>query len=126
MPSEAGVLDRLVDWLPKQVWFKRTVLQTLARFWWWLTPVKPLPGGPHASAQHGDNVQCMMNLIMPLKVKSPIGRAEAALAIAENKDAIYAGLNNVGTVHFARFVIVGLRAVLKARSARVVRSEERQ
>ncbi|KRQ92726.1 hypothetical protein CQ12_26450 [Bradyrhizobium jicamae] len=49
----------------------------------------------------------MMNLIMPLKVKSPIGRAEAALAIAKNKDAIYAGLNNVGTVHFARFVIVG-------------------
>ena len=49
----------------------------------------------------------MMNLIMPLKVKSPIGRAEAALAIAQNKDAIYAGLNNVGTVHFARFVIVG-------------------
>jgi hypothetical protein len=49
----------------------------------------------------------MMNLIMPLKIKSPIGRAEAALAIAQNKDAIYAGLNNVGTVHFARFVIVG-------------------
>jgi hypothetical protein len=48
-----------------------------------------------------------MNLIMPLKIKSPIGRAEAALAIAQNKDAIYAGLNNVGTVHFARFVIVG-------------------
>jgi hypothetical protein len=44
---------------------------------------------------------------MPLKVKSPIGRAQAALAIAQNKDAIYAGLNNVGTVHFARFVIVG-------------------
>jgi len=48
----------------------------------------------------------MMNLIMPLKIKSPIGRAEAALAIAQNKDAIFAGLNNVGTVHFARFVIV--------------------
>ncbi|TAI61133.1 hypothetical protein CWO89_36860 [Bradyrhizobium sp. Leo170] len=49
----------------------------------------------------------MMNLIMPLKEKSPVGRAKAALAIAQNKDAIYAGLDNVGTVHFARFVIVG-------------------
>jgi hypothetical protein len=43
---------------------------------------------------------------MPLKDKSPLGRAKAALAIAQNKDAIYAGLDNVGTVHFARFVIV--------------------
>jgi hypothetical protein len=75
--------------------------------WAWLTPVKPLPGGPHPAVQPGDNLQCMMNLIMPLKIKSPIGRARAALAIAQNKDAIYAGLNNVGTVHFARFVIVG-------------------
>jgi hypothetical protein len=49
----------------------------------------------------------MMNLVMPLKNKSPIGRAKAVQAIAENKDQIYAGLDNVGTVHFARFVIVG-------------------
>ena len=48
-----------------------------------------------------------MNLVMPLKDKSPVGRAQAAMAIAQHKDAIYAGLNNVGTVHFARFVIVG-------------------
>src|SRR5260221_13107868 len=75
--------------------------------WARLTPVKPLPGGRRASFQTGGNVQCMMNLIMPRKIKSPSGRAEAALAIAQNKDAIYAGLNNVGTVHFARFVIVG-------------------
>ena len=49
----------------------------------------------------------MMNLVMPLKDKSPIGRAKAAMAVAQNADEIYAGLNNVGTVHFARFVIVG-------------------
>ena len=49
----------------------------------------------------------MINLVMPLKNKSPVGRALAAMAIAQNKEAIYAGLNNVGTVHFARFVIVG-------------------
>ena len=76
-------------------------------YWAWRTPVKPQPGGPHYSVQSGDNVQRMMNLIMPLKDKSPVGRAKAALAIAANKDEIYAGLDNVGTVHFARFVIVG-------------------
>jgi len=42
----------------------------------------------------------------PDHAAQPIGRAEAVRAIAENKDAIYAGLNQVGTVHFARFVIV--------------------
>src|SRR6185437_9894699 len=63
-------------------------------FWAWRMPVKPQPGGPRYGVQPGDNVQRMMNLIMPLKDKSPVGRAKAALAI-------------VGTVHFARFVIVG-------------------
>jgi hypothetical protein len=66
-----------------------------------------LPGGPPPSIAPGDNLQRMMNLVMPLANKSPVGRALAAAAIAQNKDAIYAGLNNVGTVHFARFVIVG-------------------
>ena len=107
MPSDEGLLDRFVDWVPTTLVFKRVASWTLVPYWARRTPVKSLPGGPHPSFQHGDNVQCMMNLIMPLKVKSPIGRAEAALAIAQNKDAIYAGLNNVGTVHFARFVIVG-------------------
>lgn len=107
MASDAGLLDRFVDWLPTTLTFKRLASWTLVPYWAHKTPVKPLPGGPHPSFERSDNIQCMMNLIMPLKVKSPIGRAEAALAIAQNKDAIYAGLNNVGTVHFARFVIVG-------------------
>ena len=92
---------------PKTRLFKFLASWILVPLWARLTPVKPLPGGPHPSFQRGDNVQCMMNLIMPLKDKSPVGRAQAALAIAQNKDAIFAGLNNVGTVHFARFVIVG-------------------
>jgi hypothetical protein len=58
----------------------------------------------------------MMNLIMQLKKenKSPIGRAKAAPAIAENKDQIFAGLDNVGTVHFARFVQIGDQVMLIA------------
>src|SRR6266481_2394299 len=107
MPDNEGWFDRFVNELPESDVFKRLASLVLVPFWAWRMPVKPLPGGPRPSIQPGDNLQCMMNLIMPLKIKSPIGRAEAALAIAQNKDAIYAGLNNVGTVHFARFVIVG-------------------
>ncbi|MBO4226430.1 hypothetical protein [Bradyrhizobium neotropicale] len=107
MPSAEGWFDRFVNGLPETRIFQRLASWVLVPYWAWRTPVKPLPGGPHPSIQPGDNLQCMMNLIMPLKEKSPIGRAKAALAIAQNKDAIYAGLDNVGTVHFARFVIVG-------------------
>jgi hypothetical protein len=107
MPGDEGWFDRLVNRLPESDLFKRLASLALVPFWAWRMPVKPLRGGPRPSMQPGDNLQCMMNLIMPLKIKSPIGRAEAARAIAENKDAIFAGLDNVGTVHFARFVIVG-------------------
>jgi len=48
----------------------------------------------------------MMNLIMPLKNKSPVGRAMAAMVISQNIDAIFTGLDNVGTIHFARFIII--------------------
>ncbi|WKA26909.1 hypothetical protein [Bradyrhizobium roseum] len=107
MSRDEGIMDRFVDRLPETSLFKFVAARILVPLWAWWTPVKPLPGGPHPSFQHSDNVQCMMNLIMPLKDKSPIGRAHAAMAIAQHKDAIFAGLNNVGTVHFARFVIVG-------------------
>jgi hypothetical protein len=95
---DKSLLDRFGAWL--KMFFAAKIL---VPFWALLTPVKKLEGGPRPSVQPGDNVQRMMNLIMPLKDKSAIGRA---LAIAQNKDEIYAGLDNVGTVHFARFVIV--------------------
>jgi hypothetical protein len=106
MPSDGGWFDRFVDKLPKTRLFQFVASRILVPYWAWRTPVKPQPGGPRPSIQPGDNLQSMMNLIMPLRDKSPIGRAKAALAIAQNKDQIYAGLDNVGTVHFARFVIV--------------------
>jgi hypothetical protein len=99
--SVKSLRDRFVAWL-KMVF----AAKILVPFWAWRTPVKKLEGGPRPSVQPGDNVQRMMNLVMPLKDKSAVGRALAALAIAKNKDEIYAGLDNVGTVHFARFVIV--------------------
>ncbi len=107
MAGGAGWFERFVDGLPDTSFMQFVAAKILVPFWAWRTPVKPQPGGPHYSVQAGDNVQRMMNLVMPLKEKSPVGRAKAALAIAANKDEIYAGLDNVGTVHFARFVIVG-------------------
>ena len=104
--NDGGWLDRLVDKLPNTSLFKFIGANILVPYWAWRTPVKRLEGGPRPSVQPGDNVQRMMNLVMPLKDKSAVGRAFAALAIAQNKDEIYAGLDNVGTVHFARFVIV--------------------
>jgi hypothetical protein len=99
-------LDELVGWLATTRPFQLIAGKILVPYWAWRTPVKKQEGGPRPSVQPGDSVQRMMNLIMPLKDKSAVGRALAALAIAQNKDEIYAGLDNVGTVHFARFVIV--------------------
>lgn len=108
MPSDESWFDRFVDELHDKRWFKCAGALILVPIWAWLMPVKRLPGGPGPSIQHGDNLQSMMNLIMPLKCenRSPLGRAAAALAVAKNRDLIFAGLDNVGTVHFARFVIV--------------------
>jgi len=98
--------DRFVDRLPQTAIMKFVAARILVPYWAWRFPVQKQPGGPPFSIQPGDNVQRMMNLVMPLKDKSAVGRAIAALAIAQNVDEIYAGLDNVGTVHFARFVIV--------------------
>jgi hypothetical protein len=106
MPDGETWLDRFVNRLPNMAVVKYLTSHVLVPYWAWRTPVVALPGGPPFSIQPGDNLQRMMNLVMPLKDKSAVGRALAALAIAQNKDEIYAGLDNVGTVHFARFVIV--------------------
>src|SRR5260370_651708 len=70
MPSDAGLLDRLVDWLPTTLAFKRAASWILVPYWARRTPVKPLPGGPHPSFQHDGHDHCIMNLVLPLKGKS--------------------------------------------------------
>jgi hypothetical protein len=52
------------------------------------------------------NVQSTMNLIMPLRDTTAVGRARAAGDIAASVDELFTGLNVVGTVHFARFDII--------------------
>ena len=103
----AGWFDRFVDSLPENAVVQFLSAKFLFPYWAWRTPTPPLPGGPRPTVQPSENVQRMMNLLMPLKDKSAIGRARAAMAIAENVDEIFAGLDNVGTVHFARFLLIG-------------------
>jgi catalase len=109
--NERGWLDPFVDWLTETT--KGAALLgflgkwVLVPYWAQKTPTAALPGGPRATVQPSENVQRMMNLIMPLKDTSAVGRARAALAVAQNVDEIFAGLDNVGNVHFARFLLIG-------------------
>ena len=77
----------------------------LIQFWKRRAPVTtPRLGWKTAPA---DNLQQCMNLVMPLSDKSGVGRAMAAKAVAASVDEIFTGLSNVGTVHFARFDLIG-------------------
>lgn len=107
MANSGGWFDRWVDSLPTKKWFMLLSRYIVVPFWVWRDPKPKLPGGPRASPQPSENVQRMMNLVMPLKDKSPMGRAMATLAIAQNVDEIFDGLDNVGTVHTARFLLLG-------------------
>jgi hypothetical protein len=80
------------EWLLVQYWKHRAPVTTPTWVW------KTAPG---------DNLQQCMNLVMPLADKTDVGRARAAKAVAANVDEIFTGLNNVGTVHFARFDLIG-------------------
>ncbi len=102
-----GWFGRWVDHMPEERWFKLASTYLVVPFWAWREPKTALPGGPRPAPQPSENVQRMMNLIMPLKDATPVGRAKAAFAIAQNVDAIFAGLDNVGTIHFARFDLIG-------------------
>lgn len=87
-------------------WWRQVLYRILARFWAGRENAKPLPGGPRQSRQPTDNLMRTMNLIMPLKNRTAVGRAEAVMAIAACLDEIYTALDNIGTVHVARFTIV--------------------
>ena len=84
---------------------RRVMESVLVAFWRRAAPVKtPEPGYSTALA---DNLQMHMNLVMPLADQTAVGRAEAVQAVAANIDELFTGLSNVGTVHFARFDLVG-------------------
>ena len=61
---------------------------------------------PHVGSP-GTVIQRVMNLVMPLKDPSPEGKADLVMALAYERDAITTAMDNVGSVHFARFNIIG-------------------
>ncbi len=83
-------------------------MQVLERvlIWFWshrapvTTPARTFKTAP------ADNLQQHMNLVMPLRDRTAVGRAKAAKAVGTTIDETFTGLSNVGTVHFARFDIV--------------------
>jgi hypothetical protein len=87
-------------------WLLQILERIVIAVWLRIQKTKPAPGGPRDSRQPTDNLMRTMNLVMPLKNKTAVGRAEAALVIGSSLDEIYTGLDNVGTVHMARFTIV--------------------
>ncbi|MDP9072710.1 MAG: hypothetical protein M3N98_00815 [Actinomycetota bacterium] len=72
----------------------------------WALIERPAPYVRPFSPAPSDNVQRAMNLVMPLRFRSVAGRAEVAQRLFEATDEILVGLNNVGTVHFARFDVI--------------------
>ena len=93
--------------LQKNRIFRFLANRVLIPFWAWRYPTPKVMGGARPAWQQTENTQRMMNLIMPLKDPSTLGRANAALAIAKNVEELFSGLDNVATLHFARFDIIG-------------------
>lgn len=61
---------------------------------------------PPASLAPSDNLQTPMNLVMPLRYPQAAYRAQFGQLLFDAADEVLSGLNNVGTVHFARFDII--------------------
>lgn len=92
MMSILSAPGRLLDRLVIAYWRRRTPIEVPGRQW---------------SMAPGDNVQQTMNLVMPLADTSPIAIAHMASAMSSVQDVLSAGLDNVGTVHIARFDVIG-------------------
>jgi hypothetical protein len=73
---------------------------------YWARRERPSRFSQPASLAISDNVQRPMNLVMPLRYPVTAARGRATETLTRATDEILVGLNNVGTVHFARFAIV--------------------
>lgn len=78
----------------------------LVGYWAWREHAVAAEGGPPDARQPSDNLMRAMSLVMPLADATAVGKAKVAAVVASGLDEIYSGLDNVGTVHFARFALV--------------------
>ncbi len=79
--------------------------EVLVRLWSRYSP--PTVVAPTSSTSPSDNLQRAMNLVMPLHVPNIVARGRLTQALFEATDEVLYGLNNVGTIHFARFDFIG-------------------
>lgn len=86
-------------------WLKQRFEEVLVDYWRHHAPVTT-PAWPFATAP-AENLQSHMNLVMPLADTTAVGRATALNMIGSSVDELFTGLSSVGTVHFARFDLVG-------------------
>ncbi|MGI9023257.1 MAG: hypothetical protein ACR2HV_08530 [Acidimicrobiales bacterium] len=94
--------DGIREWA--KVSARAAVVAAAAAVWQRVDPARPHPMVD--SIAPGDNVQRPMNLVMPLKYRYLARRGDLAKGLATAVDQLLVGLNNVGTVHFARFDLV--------------------
>ncbi len=73
----------------------------------WARFERPHPKPVIESMAPGDNLQRSMNLVMPLRPATLMRRGAVTADLVAATEMIVVGLNNVGTVHFARFTLVG-------------------
>ncbi|MGI8685861.1 MAG: hypothetical protein ACR2MO_12390 [Acidimicrobiales bacterium] len=83
---------------------KAVFAEALVAVWARVQPARPHPW--LASMAPGDNLQRPMNLIMPLRSQYALDRGNLTKGLVKATDMIFVGLNNVGTVHFARFDVI--------------------
>ena len=88
-----------------KAWVTQLVQRLLVAYWRRRAPIA-VAHTPWKTAP-ADNLQLTMNLVMPLTDQTAVGRAKAVKAVAANIDQLFSGLNNVGTVHTARFDLIG-------------------
>lgn len=97
-----GTWDDVREWV--KVSARGAFTAAAVAVWSRLEPARPHPWVP--SIAPTDNLQRPMNLVMPLKYRYLIRRAELTRGLVNATDMILVGLNNVGTIHFARFDLV--------------------
>ena len=93
--------ERWPDYLKSGKFLVASVLTS-----YWARRIPPPEVLSKSSPGPSDNVQQPMNLVMPLRHWTVAGRADVVLTLARAADEVMVGLNNVGTVHFARFDIL--------------------
>ncbi|HEX3542720.1 MAG TPA: hypothetical protein VHT75_19990 [Acidimicrobiales bacterium] len=90
---------------PKQL--PQVLVGSLLARYWSHQPSEAGVGLPHSpSLAPSDNLQTPMNLVMPLRYPHAAYRAQFGKLLFNAADEVLSGLNNVGTVHFARFDII--------------------